>query len=74
MDGLSFVAFASSISAGLTMGIGAIGPALGEGMAVKQAVTAIAQQPDEKGTIMRTLFVSLGGKDHAADGCHTAEH
>lgn len=69
MDSLSFVAFASIISAGLTMGIGAIGPALGEGMAVKQAVTAIAQQPDEKGTIMRTLFVSLAMIESIAIYC-----
>jgi F-type H+-transporting ATPase subunit c len=69
MDSLSFVAFASIISAGLTMGIGAIGPALGEGIAVKQAVAAIAQQPDEKGTIMRTLFVSLAMIESIAIYC-----
>ncbi len=69
MDNLSLVAFASIISAGLTMGIGAIGPALGEGMAVKQAVTAIAQQPDEKNTIMRTLFVSLAMIESIAIYC-----
>lgn len=69
MDSLSLVAFASIISAGLTMGIGAIGPALGEGMAAKQAVSAIAQQPDEKNTIMRTLFVSLAMIESIAIYC-----
>jgi F-type H+-transporting ATPase subunit c len=69
MDSLSIVAFASIISAGLTMGIGAIGPALGEGMAAKQAVSAIAQQPDEKNTIMRTLFVSLAMIESIAIYC-----
>jgi len=69
MDNLSLVAFASIISAGLTMGIGAIGPALGEGMAAKQAVSAIAQQPDEKNMIMRTLFVSLAMIESIAIYC-----
>lgn len=69
MDSLSLVAFASIISAGLTMCIGSIGPALGEGMAAKQAVSAIAQQPDEKNTIMRTLFVSLAMIESIAIYC-----
>jgi F-type H+-transporting ATPase subunit c len=69
MDSLSLVAIASIISAGLTMCLGAIGPALGEGMAAKQAVSAIAQQPDEKNTIMRTLFVSLAMIESIAIYC-----
>lgn len=69
MDSLSAVAIASIISAGLTMCLGAIGPALGEGMAAKQAVSAIAQQPDEKNTIMRTLFVSLAMIESIAIYC-----
>ena len=69
MDNLSLVAFASIISAGLTMGIGGIAPALAEGMAAKQAVSAIAQQPDEKNTIMRTLFVSLAMIESIAIYC-----
>ena len=42
MDSLTVIAVSSIIAAGLTMCIGAIGPALGEGMAAKQAVSAIA--------------------------------
>jgi F-type H+-transporting ATPase subunit c len=41
------------------MAIGSIGPALGEGRAVASALSSIAQQPDESGTISRTLFVGL---------------
>ena len=69
MDSLTLIAVASIIAAGLTMCIGAIGPALGEGMAAKQAVSAIAQQPDEKNTIMRTLFVSLAMIESIAIYC-----
>lgn len=59
MDSLTWVAVASIISAGICMGIGAIGPALGEGRALAQALSSIAQQPDETNTITRTLFVGM---------------
>ncbi|MBK4730556.1 F0F1 ATP synthase subunit C [Oxynema sp. CENA135] len=59
MDNLTLVAMSSIVTAGLTIGIGAIGPALGEGRALAQALTALAQQPDEANNITRTLFVGL---------------
>jgi F-type H+-transporting ATPase subunit c len=59
MDGVSLIGLVSVVTAGLTIAIGTIGPALGEGRAIAQAMTAIAQQPDESGTISRTLFVGL---------------
>ena len=59
MDSATLIAVVSIITAGVAVGFGALGPALGEGRAVAQALTAIAQQPDEAGTISRTLFVGL---------------
>ncbi len=59
MDSITLIGMASVISAGLTIAIGAIGPALGQGRAVAQALSSIAQQPDEANTITRTLFVGL---------------
>lgn len=59
MDNLGLIGMASIITAGLTMAIGSIAPALGEARAAAQALAAIAQQPDEANTITRTLFVSL---------------
>ena len=56
MDNVSLIGMASIITAGLTIAIGSIGPALGEGRAVAQALGSIAQQPDEKNTITRTLL------------------
>ena len=69
MDNLAFVAVASIISAGLTIGIGAIGPALGQGRALAQALSSIAQQPDETNTITRTLFVGLAMVESTAIYC-----
>ena len=59
MDTLSIIAVASIVTAGITTCVGCIGPALGEGRAVAQALSALAQQPDGAATITRTLFVGL---------------
>jgi F-type H+-transporting ATPase subunit c len=69
MDSLTIVAVASIISAGLCIGLGAIGPALGEGRALAQALASIAQQPDETNTITRTLFVGLAMVESTAIYC-----
>ncbi|GAB7024152.1 F0F1 ATP synthase subunit C [Salidesulfovibrio brasiliensis] len=69
MDNVSLIGMASIISAGLTIGIGAIGPALGEGRALAQALSAMAQQPDAANTITRTLFVGLAMIESTAIYC-----
>jgi F-type H+-transporting ATPase subunit c len=69
MDGISIIATISIISAALCIAIGSIGPALGEGRAVAQALSSIAQQPDETGTITRTLFVGLAMIESTAIYC-----
>lgn len=69
MDNLGIVATASIIMAGLTISIGSIGPALGEGRAVAQALSSIAQQPDASNTITRTLFVGLAMVESTAIYC-----
>ena len=69
MTDLSLIGMVSIITAGLTMAIGSIGPAFGEARAVSQALAAIAQQPDEAGTITRTLFVGLAMIESTAIYC-----
>jgi len=69
MDNLSLVAITSIITSGLCIGIGAIGPALGEGRALAQALSSIAQQPDETSTITRTLFVGMAMVESTAIYC-----
>lgn len=69
MDSISLIGMASIVTAGLTIGIGAIGPALGEGRAVSSALSSIAQQPDETNTLTRTLFVGLAMIESTAIYC-----
>lgn len=59
MDSQQIIATVSIVTAGLTIAIGGIGPALGQGRAIASALTALAQQPDASSTITRTLFVGL---------------
>jgi F-type H+-transporting ATPase subunit c len=49
----------SILAAAIAVGLGAIGPGLGEGRAVAAAMDAIARQPEAAGTLSRTLFVGL---------------
>ncbi|WP_440948538.1 F0F1 ATP synthase subunit C [Methanosarcina sp. T3] len=53
------IAVASIVTSGITIGVGVLGPAIGEGRAVATALTSLAQQPDASSTITRTLFVGL---------------
>ncbi len=69
MESQTLIGLASIISAGLTIAIGSLGPALGQGRAVAQALAAIAQQPDEANTISRTLFVGLAMIESTAIYC-----
>ncbi|GAB4334595.1 MAG: F0F1 ATP synthase subunit C [Candidatus Abyssubacteria bacterium] len=69
MDAVTLIGIASVITSGITIAIGSVGPALGEGRAVAQALTALAQQPDERSTITRTLFVGLAMVESTAIYC-----
>jgi len=66
---IGLVAMASVLAAGLTIAIGSVGTALGQGRAVAQALQSIAQQPDEANTITRTLFVGLAMIESTAIYC-----
>lgn len=69
IDNAGLVAVASILASGLTIGLGSLGPALGEGRALAQALSAIAQQPDETNAITRTLFVGMAMVESTAIYC-----
>ena len=48
---------ACAIGAGLCMGIGAIGPALGEGNAVGKALEGMARQPESASTLRTNMIL-----------------
>ena len=69
MDAALLIGLVSIVTAGLTIAIGTIGPALAEGRAVAQALASIAQQPDEAATLSRSLFVGLAMIESTAIYC-----
>lgn len=48
---------AIAVGAGLAMGIGAVGPAVGEGYTAGKAVEAIARQPEAENSIRTTMVL-----------------
>jgi F-type H+-transporting ATPase subunit c len=69
MDLLNLVSLISIGTAGITIAIGSVGPAIGEGISVARALQSMAQQPDASGTISRTLFVGLAMIESTAIYC-----
>jgi F-type H+-transporting ATPase subunit c len=69
MTDQALVSIVSMFTAGITIAIGSVGPALGEARGLAEALRAIAQQPDEAGRITRTLFVGLAMIESTAIYC-----
>ena len=63
------IAMTSIISSAAAMAIGALGAAFGESRIGAAAMDALARQPDESGSITRTLFVSLAMVESTAIFC-----
>ena len=53
----SIISAACALGAGLCMGIGAIGPAIGEGNAVGKALEGMARQPEVSDTLRTNMIL-----------------
>jgi len=51
---------AKLLAAGISMGVGSIGPALGLGMLISKALESIARQPEVSGEIRTNMFIGIG--------------
>ncbi len=69
MSETTLLSLASIVTAGLTVSVGSIAPALAEGKAVVAALDAIARQPDAAATTTRTLFVGMAMVESTAIYC-----
>lgn len=54
-----YVAGGEAISAGFAYGLAAIGPGIGIGYLVGQAVQAMARQPESAGMVRTTMFLGI---------------
>ena len=53
----AIIAAGKAIGAGICMGFGAIGPGVGEGVAVSKALEGIARQPEALGDLRSTMIL-----------------
>ncbi len=51
---------AKLLAAGISMGVGSIGPALGLGMLISKALESIARQPEVAGEVRTNMFIGIG--------------
>ncbi len=63
---VNWVKVAAYVAAGICMGIGAIGPALGQGFIGGKACESIGKQPESAGLITRTMIVALAFVESSA--------
>ncbi|TEB04229.1 ATP synthase subunit c [Pelotomaculum schinkii] len=50
----------AALGAALAVGLAALGAGIGDGMVTGNAVQGLARQPEAKGSIMTTMFISVG--------------
>ena len=55
----AIVKAACAIGAGLAMGLGAIGPGIGEGTVVGKALEGMARQPEMSGTLRSNMILGV---------------
>ena len=53
------IAASEALSSGFAYGLAAIGPGIGIGYIVGQAVTAMARQPEAAGMVRTTMFLGI---------------
>lgn len=66
MEGIFYVKAAAFFGAALAMGLGSIGPALGQGLIGMKACENIGKYPDSAGKIRTTMMIAMGMVETAA--------
>lgn len=59
LDAADQKSIAAATGAGMAYGLGAIGPGIGIGYLVGQAVQAMARQPESAGQVQTTMFLGI---------------
>ena len=59
MEAINWTKIAAFIAAGLCMGIGGLGPSLGQGFIAGKACENIGKKPESSGLIIRTMVLGM---------------
>jgi len=54
------VGAAAALGTALAVGLGALGAGIGDGMVTGKTVESIARQPELRGNLLTTMFISVG--------------
>ncbi|MDO7786829.1 F0F1 ATP synthase subunit C [Desulforamulus aquiferis] len=54
------VAAAAALGTGIAVGLAALGGAVGNGLVTGKTVESIARQPELRGNLLTTMFISVG--------------
>jgi F-type H+-transporting ATPase subunit c len=68
-EGVFYAQAAAFLGAALAMGIGSVGPALGQGMVGMKACESIGKYPESSGKIRTTMMIAMGLVETAAIYC-----
>lgn len=60
MEGIYYAKAAAFLGAAIAMGVGSIGPALGQGLIAMKACESIGKYPESAGKIRTTMFLAMG--------------
>lgn len=66
IESLTFIKLCSILGAGLAIGLGAIGSAVGEGFIAMKSVEALGRQPKASGKLLRTMLIGQAVTETAA--------
>ncbi len=60
MDGVFYAKAAAFLGAAIAMGLGSIGPAIGQGLVGMKACENIGKYPESAGRIRTTMMIAMG--------------
>ena len=69
MDGIFYAKAAAFLSAAIVMGIGSIGPSLGQGFIGKSACENLGKYPKSAAQIRTTMMIAMGVVESSAIYC-----
>ncbi len=69
MDGIFYMKAAAFMGAAIAMGVGSLGPALGQGLIGMKACENIGKYPESAGKIRTTMMIAMGLVETAAIYC-----
>lgn len=66
---IAYAKAAAYIGAAIAMGVGAIGPALGQGLVGMKACETIGKYPESAGNVRTTMMIAMGLVETSAIYC-----